>query len=73
MIDMKLGDLMDFFHQRKLRDLDLQMKCTYSGVPLPSIEISEPSTPGLSGKMELSLRLSEAILQFMQARSSFLK
>lgn len=73
MIDMKLGDLMDFFHQREMRGLDLQMKCTYSGVPLPSIEISEPSAPGLSGKMELSLRLSEAVLQFMQARSPFSK
>lgn len=72
-MDMKLGDLMDFFHQRKMRDLDLRMRCTYSDVPLPFVEISEASTLGLSGKLEFSLRLSEAVLQFMQARSSFLE
>jgi hypothetical protein len=70
-LDIKLGDLMDFFHERKMRDLDLKMRCPHSGVPLPFIEISEASTLGLSGKLDFSLRLSEVVLQFMQVRSSF--
>jgi hypothetical protein len=72
-LDVKLGDLMDFFHERKMRDLDLKIRCPHSGVPLPFVEISEASTLGLSGKLEFSLRLSEAVLQFMQARSSLLE
>ena len=64
-LHMKLSDLLNFFQQHDTTQIELQMKCNFLGMPLPYIDINEGSTLGLDGRLEFSLRLSEALLQYM--------
>ncbi|KAF2158774.1 hypothetical protein M409DRAFT_61362 [Zasmidium cellare ATCC 36951] len=64
-LDFKLSDLLTFLEQHGVGDVDLRMRCTYAGHPLPFIDINEGPTIGLSGKLEFSLQLSEALLKFV--------
>ena len=66
-LDLKFTDLLNFLQQYKASHLNLQMTCPYIGVLLPPIDINLELTFGLSVKVEFSLQLSEALLQYMLA------
>lgn len=56
--------LLSFLQQHQDSHPNLQMVCPWGGVPLPSIDITLEPTLGLSVKIELSLRLCEALIQY---------
>jgi len=69
-LNLKFTDLLGFLQQHGSSHASLQMTCPFSGVPLPSIYIDLESTLGLSGKLEFSIRLSEALVQYMRVSRS---
>ena len=64
-LDLKITDLLQFLHQYEASCPNLQMTCPLFGIPLPSIDIELDSSLGLSVKIELSLRSSEALVKYM--------
>lgn len=64
-LNLTLSSLLSFLQQYQANDVNLEMRCPYIGVPLPSIEIGLGSTLGLSGTLQFSLRLSELLIQYM--------
>ena len=67
---MTLSGLLSFLQQRDATKIEFQMNCSFSGVPLSHIDISEQFSIGLDGKLQISLRLSEILLQFMLSRTT---
>jgi len=66
-LDLKIADLLNFLQQYQTSCPNLQMICPLSGVPLPSIDIKLESSVGLSAKIEFSLGLSKALMQYVLA------
>jgi len=66
-LDLKITDLLSFLHQYQANCPNLQMICPLFGVPLPYIDIKLDSSPESSARIELSLRLSEALVKHMLA------
>jgi hypothetical protein len=56
-----------FLHKLKTSHVTLRLVCPRLGVPLPSIQFDLEQTLGLQGKLEMSLRLSEALIQHIIA------
>jgi hypothetical protein len=57
--------LIDFLQQYKDKQHELHMVCPWGGVPLPSIDLTLEPSVGSHLKIELSLKTSEALLQFV--------
>lgn len=66
-LDLKYSDLLGFLQLYQACCPNLQMICSWVGVPAPYIDITLDSSLGLSAKIELSLRLSEALVKYMLA------
>ncbi|EME39769.1 hypothetical protein DOTSEDRAFT_74615 [Dothistroma septosporum NZE10] len=64
-LDFRLSQLLACLQQRGAGNISLQMKCPFTGDPLPFIVANEDSSVGLSGRLSLSLQLSEALLKYM--------
>ncbi len=64
-LNLKLSDLLDFLQQHETSSPNLQMMCPVFGEPLPSITIGLDSLDGYNAKIELSLRMSEALMKNM--------
>lgn len=61
-LEFEFKELLDFLHRYQNTSTKVRMVCPFMGVPLPIIDIKLDSSIQLSAKIELSLRLSRALL-----------
>jgi hypothetical protein len=64
-LNLKITHLLGFLGQYQAICPNLQMICPWDGVPLPSIDIKLGTPAGLDAKIELSVQLSKALIQYM--------
>ena len=64
-LDLKLTDFLDFFRTHESSCPAIQMTCPMFGVPLPSISINLNESFEYSANVKVSLRLSEALIQYV--------
>ena len=66
-VDIGLKDLLNFLQQHETENPKLRMMCPWNGVPLPSIDITPGASRGFSGKIELSVQWTLALMQYVDS------
>ena len=61
-IELQLSDLLGFLEQYRDSCSNLQMICSWNGVPLPYINLVLDNSLAIEGRIELSLRFSEYLI-----------
>ncbi len=67
-LDLKLTDFLDFLRTHEATCPNIQMICPVLGVPLPSININLNTSIEYSANVQVSLRLSEALIQYVRGQ-----
>ena len=65
LVDLKITDLLKFFHQYEASYSHLQMTSALIKISLSFNDIELSSSLGLSAKVDFSLRSSEALVEYM--------
>ncbi len=63
-MEVGLKDLLGFLQQHETGNPKLRMICPWSGIPLPSIDITPEASSVFSGRLELSIQWSVALMQY---------
>jgi hypothetical protein len=65
-VDIEFSELLNFFRKYELGSPGLKLMCPLFGSPLPWIDINLDSSSERTARIELSLRASEALVEYIR-------